>query len=101
MNDLVKYTKLKPVCLGAARFDAVWPRDVQTISPEEPARRAAQVMAKLNVGSIPAVDGAKLVGTITERGVKVRFSAAGKSPESSRVGDVMSIDKALDAISRP
>lgn len=77
------------------------PRDVQTISPEEPARRAAQMMAKLNAGSIPVVDGAKLVGTITERGVKARFSAAGKSAESNRVGEVMNIDKALDAIPRP
>jgi CBS domain-containing protein len=67
-------------------------KDVQFISPEESVRRAAQMMEEFNVGSIPVCDGDKLVGMITDRDITVRSTAAGKSPESTRVGDVMSTD---------
>lgn len=66
--------------------------DVQCISPEETVRRAAQMMDEYNVGSIPVVDGDKLVGMITDRDITVRSTAAGQAPESTRVGDVMSTD---------
>ena len=66
--------------------------DVQSISPEETVRRAAQMMDEFNVGSIPVVDGNKLVGMITDRDITVRSTAAGQAPESTRVGDVMSTD---------
>ncbi len=66
--------------------------DVQCISPEESVRRAAQMMDEYNVGSIPVVDGDKLVGMITDRDITVRSTAAGQAPESTRVGDVMSTD---------
>ena len=67
-------------------------KDVQFISPEESVRRAAQMMEEFNVGSIPVCDGDKLVGMITDRDITVRSTAAGKAPESTRVGDVMSTD---------
>jgi CBS domain-containing protein len=70
----------------------VMTHDVQTISPEETVRRAAQMMDELNVGSIPVCDGKKLVGMITDRDITVRSTAAGQAPESTRVGDVMSTD---------
>ncbi len=70
----------------------VMTRDVQRISPEESVRRAAQLMDEFNVGSIPVVDGNKLVGMITDRDITVRSTAAGQAPESTRVGDVMSTD---------
>jgi CBS domain-containing protein len=70
----------------------VMTRDVQTISPEESVRRAAQLMDELNVGAIPVCDGPRLVGMITDRDITVRSTAAGQAPESTRVGDVMSVD---------
>ena len=70
----------------------VMTQDVQCISPEETVRRAAQMMDEYNVGSIPVVDGDKLVGMITDRDITVRSTAAGQAPESTRVGDVMSTD---------
>jgi len=70
----------------------VMTRNVQSISPEESVRRAAQIMDEFNVGSIPVCDGAKLVGMITDRDITVRSTAAGQAPESTRVGDVMSTD---------
>ena len=70
----------------------VMTRDVQCISPEDSVRKAAQMMDEFNIGSIPVVDGDKLVGMITDRDITVRSTAAGQAPESTRVGDVMSTD---------
>ena len=70
----------------------VMTRDVQRISPEDSVRKAAQMMDEFNIGSIPVVDGQKLVGMITDRDITVRSTAAGHAPETTRVGDVMSTD---------
>ncbi|MEJ7806623.1 MAG: CBS domain-containing protein [Telluria sp.] len=70
----------------------VMTRDVQHISPEDSVRKAAQMMDDFNIGSIPVVDGNKLVGMITDRDITIRSTAAGKAPETTRVGDVMSTD---------
>ncbi|TFW17384.1 CBS domain-containing protein [Massilia arenosa] len=67
-------------------------RDVQTISPQDTVRHAAQMMDELNVGAIPVCDGAKLVGMITDRDITVRSVAAGQQPDATRVSDVMSTD---------
>ena len=70
----------------------VMTRDVQRISPEDSIRKAAEMMDEFNIGSIPVVDGEKLVGMITDRDITIRATAAGKAPESTRVGDVMSTE---------
>ena len=70
----------------------VMTRDVQSISPQETVQRAAQMMDELNVGSIPVLDGHRLVGMITDRDITVRSTAAGQAPGQTRVGDVMSTD---------
>jgi len=49
----------------------VMTRDVQSISPQDTVQRAAQMMDELNVGSIPVLDGQKLVGMITDRDITV------------------------------
>ncbi len=70
----------------------VMTRDVQCISPEDSVRKAAQMMDQFNIGSIPVVDGEKLVGMITDRDITIRSTAAGNAPETTRVGDVMSTE---------
>ena len=53
----------------------VMTRDVQSISPQDTVQRAAQMMDELNVGSIPVLDGQKLVGmtpTATSRSARRR-----------------------------
>jgi CBS domain-containing protein len=70
----------------------VMTRDVQSISPQETVQRAAQLMDELNVGAIPVLDGARLVGMITDRDITVRSTAAGQAPGSTRVAEVMSTD---------
>lgn len=70
----------------------VMTRDVQTISPKDTVRHAAQLMDQLNVGSIPVCDGDRLVGMITDRDITVRAVAAGQQAEKTCVSDVMSTD---------
>lgn len=70
----------------------VMTRDVQTISPHESLRRAAELMDELNVGALPVCDGRRLVGMITDRDITVRATSAGESPEKVSVEEVMSGD---------
>jgi CBS domain-containing protein len=67
-------------------------RNVQSISPRESARRAAQMMDDLNVGALPVCDGERLVGMVTDRDITVRATSAGLAPEDVVVDDVMSTD---------
>ena len=67
----------------------VMTRDVQSISPEDSVRRAAQLMDEFNIGSIPVCDGPKLVGMITDRDITVRAVARGMDPNHTRVEEVM------------
>jgi CBS domain-containing protein len=67
-------------------------RDVQTVSPQESVRRAAELMDELNVGALPVCEGRRLVGMITDRDITVRATSAGESPEKIRVEEVMSGD---------
>lgn len=65
-------------------------RDVRSVSPQESIMRAAQLMDEMNVGSLPVCDGTKLIGMVTDRDITVRATAAGQSPDSTHVEDVMS-----------
>jgi CBS domain-containing protein len=53
---------------------------------------AARLMAEHHIGALPVLDGDRLVGIFTERDVLTRIVAAGRNPDTSRVGDVMSTD---------
>jgi CBS domain-containing protein len=64
-------------------------RDVQTVSPGDTIRRAAQMMDELNVGVLPVCDGTALVGMVTDRDITVRATSAGLAPESCKVAEVM------------
>ena len=48
------------------RLDEIMRTDVRTIGPDEPALKAAVTMRELRIGCLPVVEGAKLVGIITE-----------------------------------
>ena len=65
-----------------------------TCTQDQPLQRAAQMMAKLDYGSIPIDDGDRLVGMLTDRDIVTRGLA--QSPDLSRLkaGDLMS-DKIL------
>jgi CBS domain-containing protein len=63
-------------------------QDVQTISPEQPIREAAQFMLSTDVGALPVVAGNALAGMITDRDIAVRAVAEGRGPDTP-VGEVM------------
>jgi CBS domain-containing protein len=74
-------------------------RDVMTSNPttctvEASVADAAKVMAQEDVGPIPVMEGARLVGILTDRDIVVRVVAEGRDPQSTTVGEVASTDLA-------
>lgn len=51
---------------------------VRTAAPETPLREVAAMMREGDVGSLPVVDGGRLVGIVTDRDIVVRAVAEGK-----------------------
>jgi CBS domain-containing protein len=74
-------------------------RDLMTENPSScagstPVVEAAKVMAREDVGSVPVVDGGRLVGVVTDRDLVVRVLAEGRNPDATTVGEVASSDVA-------
>jgi CBS domain-containing protein len=65
------------------------PRAVETSTP---VADAARLMSTEDVGSVPIVEGGRLVGMLTDRDITVRVVAEGKDPQSTTAGDVASRD---------
>lgn len=81
--------------------------NVGYVKPTNTVVEAAQVMQKLNVGSVPVFDQNKVVGVVTDRDIVVRNVAHGKIPQDTKVQDVMtsqvttvSPDMDMDEVSR-
>ncbi len=64
-------------------------KDVMTIPQDASLKEAAMKMKDLNVGSIPVVDGKKVIGLLTDRDIVVRSTAAGHDPNEVTAKDVM------------
>ncbi|KSU62394.1 inosine-5'-monophosphate dehydrogenase [[Bacillus] enclensis] len=64
-------------------------KDVETCTLLDNVYEVAVKMKEYNVGSIPIVDGDKIVGVITDRDIVTRCIAE-KHPASSKVEDIMS-----------
>ncbi|MGD9544091.1 MAG: CBS domain-containing protein [Methylocystis sp.] len=69
----------------------VMSKDVASIVSGETLHHAASEMAKLNIGSLPVIDGGNLAGIVTDRDIVVRGVAQGLSPQT-RVGKVMTTE---------
>ena len=74
--------------------------DPTTVDPGTTAQEAARLMQSKDVGSLPVVDGGRLVGMITDRDLALRLVGAGKALETP-VGalaskDVVTIDPQQD-----
>ncbi len=77
-------------------------QDVIRIRPEEPVSVAARNLTHYNIGMLPVCgsDG-KLRGVVTDRDIVTRCLAAGRSPENTTVGQIMtsqvhSVDPNMD-----
>jgi CBS domain-containing protein len=73
------------------KVSEVMTREVQTVSPDQPAQDAASFMLQANAGSIPVIDGERLIGMITDRDIAVRGVAKGHRPDTP-VRELMSND---------
>jgi CBS domain-containing protein len=63
-------------------------QDVETVSPDQPIREAAQFMLRADAGAMPVSEGDKLIGMVTDRDIAVRGVAEGLGPDTP-VRDVM------------
>jgi CBS domain-containing protein len=71
------------------RISDVMSRDVCVIAPDDTLGRAAGVMAKHDIGSLPVGENDRLVGFITDRDIVVRALAQGMDADAA-VREVMS-----------
>ena len=82
--------------------------------PTEVVSRAAQLMKKENVGSIPVIESEqtkRLIGIVTDRDLALQVVAEGRDAKSTKVADVMTLEvitchvddgiqKAVDAMAK-
>jgi CBS domain-containing protein len=64
-------------------------RQVWTIDPDAGVYDAIAQMAAKDVGALVVVEGARLVGIVSEREYTRRVALAGRSPRDTRVRDIM------------
>ena len=67
-------------------------RETFTVERRISVADAARLMAERQIGAVPVVDGDRLAGIFSERDVLTRVVAAGRNPELTAVGEVMSSD---------
>ncbi len=79
---------------GSTLVREVMSADVETVSPDAKVVDVARRMRDLDVGSLPVMDGRRLVGMVTDRDLTVRAAANGKDPSTTPVREVMSADVA-------
>jgi CBS domain-containing protein len=66
-----------------------------TVDSRTSVRDVVRQMAERQIGGVPVVDGDRVVGIFTERDVLTRIVAAGRVPDETLVGDVMSTNLVL------
>ena len=64
------------------KISDVMTRDVKTIRPDQPVQEAASFMLSTDAGSIPVIDGDRVIGMITDRDIAVRGIAKGCGPDT-------------------
>jgi CBS domain-containing protein len=62
----------------------------RAVAPQTPLTEVAQVMESDDVGSVPVVEGDRLVGIVTDRDIVVRAIAKGKDPTGMPASDISS-----------
>ena len=63
-----------------------------TVAPGAKLGEVATLMKQKDCGSVPVVEGGRLVGIVTDRDIVIRGVAAGKDPKNQSVSEVMSAD---------
>ncbi|MCA1683250.1 MAG: CBS domain-containing protein [Actinobacteria bacterium] len=69
-------------------------RDPATLHPGSTATEAAALMKSKDCGSLPIVEGGRLVGIVTDRDIVLRVVAARKDPATVKISEIMTKDPA-------
>ena len=64
-------------------------RETVTVERTASVSAAARLMSERQIGALPVTDAGRVAGIFSERDVLTRVVAAGKNPEITTVGDVM------------
>lgn len=70
------------------KISEVMTPNVETVTPDQTAREAASFMLRAEAGSIPVLQGDRVIGMITDRDITVRGVAEGRGPDTP-VRDLM------------
>src|ERR671936_2417560 len=62
----------------------------RAVTPQTPLNEVAELMETEDVGSVPVVEGDRLVGIVTDRDIVVRAIAKGKDPRGMPAAEVSS-----------
>ena len=65
---------------------------VRAVAPTDSVMEAARTIKEQDVGSLPVVEGERVVGIVTDRDIVVRAVAEDVDPRTATVGDVASGD---------
>ena len=74
--------------MGLLRLTHVRPE----VTPDVTVRETARIMSEAEIGAIAVKRGRQIVGVFTERDLMQRVVAAGRDPDTTAVGDVMTAD---------
>jgi CBS domain-containing protein len=75
---------------AAMKISEVMTAKPQVIKASESILKAAELLARNNIGALPVEKEDKLIGMLTDRDIVVRVVAGGKDPAKTRVEDVVS-----------
>ncbi|MDB4930884.1 MAG: hypothetical protein JWM10_3368 [Myxococcaceae bacterium] len=70
----------------------VMTRNPRTVKPSDGVQQIAQLMIDEDTGIIPVVDGARLVGVVTDRDIVCRLVAGGVDLKNAKASDVMTTE---------
>lgn len=65
---------------------------LQSVAPDASLSYAAQQMRDLDIGMLPVQADGEIVGTLTDRDITIRATAAGADPNATQVGEIMTHD---------
>lgn len=71
------------------RLREIMSKNVEAVSADATLAEAANIMARLDIGFLPVLDGDQIVGTVTDRDMVVRAVAKTLDSGSTRVREVM------------